>query len=238
MTPMNLTIIEEEIYKFNKDFFYDISQIAEQCIDFTEQNHLHIPKENYTIVGNFLAATLKSFRVIDSTFMSPTLKKISKDVKTLQNLCDSVSNETQNLREIFESEFIKSSPSFSSFAREVLRVQSIRIPSDEDRKERKKLSIMMIELKAIYYKLFEEIFNEDKKYFLSLLKQALNSKTYYFDKLLWHEASKSNVITKHFQILKIKNALNTKDYLLYTTGLMRPYTKEYQYLQSCLRIYK
>lgn len=207
-------------------------------MDFTEQNYLHIPKENYTIVGDFLTTTLKSFRVIDSTFMSSTLKKTAKDVKTLQKLCDGISDETQNLREIFESEFIKSSSSFSSFAREVLRVQSIKNPSDKDKEQRRRLSIMLVELKAIYYKAFEEIFNEDKKYFLSLLKQTLNSKTYYFDRLLWQEVSKSNVITKHFQILKIKNALNTKDYLLYTTDLMRPYTKEYQYLQSCLRIYK
>jgi len=104
--------------------------------------------------------------------------------------------------------------------------------------KRRKLSKILQELKSVYYTAFEEIFNDDKKYFISSLMKALNSKTYYFDKLLWREASKSNVITKHFQLLKIKNRLNTKDYLLYTTGLMRPYTKEYQYLQSCLRIYK
>ncbi|EDZ63611.1 hypothetical protein SMGD1_1179 [Sulfurimonas gotlandica GD1] len=235
---MDLTIIEDEIYKFNRVFFAEVSEAAERCLNFIEQNNLHIPKENYTIVGDFLNTTLRNFRVLDSTFMSSTLKKLNADVKYLKTLYDETIEETHNVKEIFESEFIASSPSFSHFAREVLKAQSIRNPTDEQRKERKKLSAMLLELKDIYYSTFEEIFNDDKKYFLESLMLSLNSKTYYLDRLLWKEATASIVITKHFQVLKIKNKLNTRDYLLYTTGLMRPYTKEYQYLQSCLRIYK
>lgn len=235
---MDLTIIQEEVYKFNGDFFSEIAAVTEECLNFIEHNHLHEPKENYTIVGDFLHNTLKSFRILDSTFMSLTLKKIDSDIKYLQTLYDETIENSQNIKNIFESGFITSSPSFSRFAREVMKIQAIRNPTDEQRKEKKKLSAMLAELKNIYYTVFEEIFRDDKKYFLESLMISLNSKTYYFDKLLWREAASSMVITKHFQVLKIKNKLNTKDYLLYTTGLMRPYTKEYQYLQSCLRIYK
>ncbi len=235
---MDLTIIEEEVYTFNRDFFAEISEVTERCLNFNEQNHLYIPKENYTIVGNFLHTTLKSFRILDSTFMSSTLKKLDEDVKYLQTLRDKTMEETNNIKDIFELEFIASSESFSRFAKEVLKAHDIRNPNDEQRKERKRLSTMLIELRDIYYSAFEEIFQGDKKYYLESLMLSLNSKTYYFDKLLWSEAESSIVITKHFQVLQIKNKLNTKDYLLYTTDLMRPYTKEYQYLQSCLRIYK
>jgi hypothetical protein len=235
---MDLTIIEDEVYKFNREFFSEVSDTTEECLNFIEQNRLHIPKENYTIVGEFLHNTLKNFRILDSTFMSSTLKKINSDIKYLQILYDETVEDSQNIKNIFELEFITSSPSFSHFAREVLKAQSIRNPNDEQRKEKKKLSAMLVELKNIYFTTFEEIFKDDKKYFLESIMISLNSKTYYLDKLLWKEAASSIVITKHFQVLKIKNKLNTRDYLLYTTGLMRPYTKEYQYLQSCLRIYK
>jgi len=235
---MDLRIIEEEVYKFSGEFFYEISKTTEKSLNFIDQNHLYIPKENYTIVGAFLRNTLKSFRILDSTFMSSTLKKLDADVKHLQTVYDETVQDSKNIKNIFESEFIPSSPSFASFAREYLKVQNIKTPNEEQRKEKKKLSAMLVELKDIYYSTFEEIFKDDKKYFLDSLMLSLNSKTYYFDKLLWKEAASSIVITKHFQVLKIKNKLNTRDYLLYTTGLMRPYTKEYQYLQSCLRIYK
>ena len=235
---MDLTTIEDEVYNFNKDFFYEISITTERCLNFIEQNHLHIPKENYTIVGEFLHNTLKNFRILDSTFMSPTLKKLDLDIRYLQSLYDETLKRSQNIKDIFESDFIVSSASFAPFAREILKAQSVRNPTDEQRKTKRHLSQMMQELKDVYYTSFQEIFKDDKKYFLESLLLVLNSKTYYFDKLLWKEASASVVITKHFQVLKIKNKLNTRDYLLYTTGLMRPYTKEYQYLQSCLRIYK
>jgi len=235
---MDLTIIEEEVYKFSREFFSEISETTEECLNFIQQNHLHIPKENYTIVGEFLHNTLKNFRILDSTFMSQTLKKVNSDVNYLKSLRDETIEESKNIKNIFESDFIASSPSFCNFAKEIIKVQNIKNPSDEDRKEKKRLSALLLELKEVYYKTFEEIFKDDKKYFLESLMLCLNSKTYYLDKLLWKEASSSIVITKHFQVLKIKNKLNTKNYLLYTTGLMRPYTKEYQYLQSCLRIYK
>nr|WP_321267159.1 hypothetical protein [uncultured Sulfurimonas sp.] len=235
---MDLTIIEEEIFKFNKDFFSEISTTTQRCLNFIELNHFHIPKENYTIVGEFLHSTLKNFRILDSTFMSSTLKKIDLDVMNLKALHNKTLSNSKDIKHIFESEFIASSPSFTRFAKEVLKAQQIQNPSDEQRKNKKHLLAMMIELKDIYYTTFLEIFKEDQKYFLESLMIVLNSKTYYFDKLLWKEASASIALTKHFQVLKIKNKLNTKDYLLYTTGLMRPYTKEYQYLQSCLRIYK
>lgn len=235
---MNLTIIEEEVYKFNREFFSEISYTTEECLDFIEQNYLHTPKENYTIVGEFLSNTLRNFRILDSTFMSQTLKKINSDVKYLKTLYDATIEDSRNIKDIFESEFITSSASFSNFAKEIIKVQNIRNPTDEDRKEKKRVSALLLELKEVYYKTFQEIFKDDKKYFLESLMLCLNSKIYYLDKLLWSEASASMVITKHFQVLKIKNKLNTRDYLFYTTGLMRPYTKEYRYLQSCLRIYK
>jgi hypothetical protein len=235
---MDLTIIEEEVFKFNREFFSEISSASEEYLNFIEQNHLHIPKENYTIVGQFLQNTLRNFRILDSTFMSQTLKKINSDVKHLNTLYNETLEDSADIKAIFESEFLTYSTSFANVGKEIIKAQNIRNPSNEDKKEKKRLSALLLELKEIYYNTFEEIFKEDKKYFLESLMICLNSMTYYLDKLLWKEASASIVITKHFQVLKIKNKLNTKDYLLHTTDLMRPYTKEYRYLQSCLRIYK
>ena len=160
---MDLTIIEEEVYKFNKEFFYKISKAAEEFSDFIEENSLHVPKENYTLLSDFLYNTLTKFRVLDSSFMSSTLKKISIDVQETQTLYKDTIENSKDINHIFESEFLPSSESFSLFEKEV-----------SNDKDNIKLSQMLIELKEIYYTSFYEIFHLYQRYIDKSLMINLN----------------------------------------------------------------
>jgi len=235
---MDTNVIEDEIYSFNALFFQEIEGIVNENLDFIEINKLNVPKENYTIVTDFLLKTLKKFRVLDSKSMSDTLKKLAYDIELLQSKNILLEEYIKNIKDIFKNKFLITSPLLSSLAKNLVRLKRLEDKTDEDEQEIDYISSDFAQLKKIYYELFYEIFLEDIDTFREGLLTSLNSKAFYFDKILWIEAAKSIVITKHFQVLKLSNKLNTKDYLLYTTELMRPYTKEYKYLQSCLRIYK
>jgi len=235
---MDLKTIEDEIYEFTTAYFDEVADTVEGEIEFIENNNLYIPKENYTIVTDFLNTTLINFRVYDSKFMSSTLDKVHKDAKILQELYKNLKKRTEDIKNIFNTYFISSSPILTAFAKEIIAQKEKVEDSIEDRKLLKKLMLDFKELQNIYYEIFSEIFSEDKTYYTKGILEALNSKAFYFDKLLWKEALESDVIKRRLKSLISENTPNTKNYLLYTTGLMRPYTKEYQYLQSCIRIYK
>jgi len=235
---MNIQSIEDEIIEFNNRYFYETTQIVEGCLDFIQNNNLIIPKANYAIVTDFLAKMVKNFRVLDSKFMTNNMSKLLNDIKILQASYKQLPLTQSEVLQVFKAEFIPFSPLLSSMAKELLELHNLKEKSDDEIVYQKRATAHFKELKDIYYELFIEIFSDDKKYFQKTIKEILNSKSFYLDKLIWLESEKSIVLKKHFKILKMQDKLNTKSYLLYTTEMMRQYTDEYRYLQSCLRIYK
>jgi len=213
---MDITIAEDEVYNFCLEYFEEEALIAELCLAFMDNYELFVPKENYTVMPKFLDTIIKKFRVLDSNFISPTLEKMNKDMQILDNTLNNLKNKTVSIREVFNKDFLEYSAVLSS--------------STEFTNYK--------ELKKVYFCIFSAIFYKDKKYYLSIIKEILNSRAFYCDRLLWREAKASNFIKKHFQVNKISEVLNSKNYLLHATSLMRPYTAEYDYYQSCIRIYK
>jgi len=235
---MNIQTIEDEIIQFNNTYFYETTQIVEGCLDFIQNNNLIVPKANYAIVTNFLAKMVKNFRILDSKFLTNCMSKLLNDIKILQSSYKELPKTQSEVLQVFKSEFIPFSPLLSSMAKELLELHNLKKKSEDEIAYQKRVTANFKELKDIYYKMFIEIFNDDKNYFIKAIKEILNSKSFYLDKLIWIESEKSIVLKKHFKILKMQDRLNTKSYLLYTTEMMRQYTDEYKYLQSCLRIYK
>jgi len=213
---MNIENIEDEVTLFCSEFFEEEADVAEECIDFLEANDLYVPKENYTVMPEFLDSIIKKFRVLDSAFMSATLFKVNKDLQKLKNIYDNLKEKSLNPKKVFNEDFLE-------FSDTLYNAQE-----SENYKA----------LKKIYYEVFTALFFDDRKYYIESILEVLNSKAYYCDKLLWKEARESNFIKKHFQVNKISDKLNSKNYLLHATSMMRPYTKEYDYYQSCIRIYK
>jgi len=235
---MDYKIIEDEIYNFCSDFFEEVSIITEDNVDFIEDNQLHIPKENYAVLNNFLQKTLNNFKILDPTFCSSTLDKLGRDLIYLNNIYNETNKKTANISKIFESKFIPQSSTLTNFAKSILEFSDLADKTSDEIFFLKKMKKDYLQLKEIFFTNFEEIFNDDKKYYMTSLKSSINIKCYYLDKLLWKEADESIAIVKHFSIRKLDEKLNSKDYILFTTALMRPYTEEYKYLQTCLRVFK
>lgn len=235
---MDVSVIEDEISYFCSEFFEDAAAEVEDAIAFIEDNELEVPKENYTVLPLFLTTIIQRFRVLDSAFVSPLLDKVAKDMSTLQSILIPLKKDCENARELFNTEFIESSEILANLQNDINN-QKIRAKGDADLKiTLHESEIQFNKLKKIYYEIFSEMFYEEKTYYLESLLVSLNLFSYYCDKLVWIEASQSNFIKKHFQVQKISTVLNSKNYLLHATSLMRPYTKEYEYYQSCIRIYK
>lgn len=235
---MDYEIIENEVDGFSALFFEDIADAAEENDHFIDDNSLPVPREDYTILNKFLQKTLANFKILDPTYCSSTLNKLGTDLKQLSEIYDKLLKKTKDTKSIFESQFIPHSPTLTSFAKAILDLAELPNKTPEDALYLKKLKTDYIKLKEIFYEIFEEVFINDKKRYLLALKSGMNTKSYYFDKLLWKEADASMTIVKHFSIRKLDGKLNTKDYILFTTAIMRPYTDEYRYLQTCLKVFK
>ena len=235
---MNITIIENEVNNFCADYFREAALGSKACLDFIEKNELYTPKENYTILIEFLDTTRKRFKVLDSNFESITLEKISKDVRALEGILTPLKKDSENINELFITNFIKSSEVLSTLQKEIV-AHKLLIKNDISEKSYLVyIESNFKELKRIYYEVFEEMFYADREYYIDLLLESLNFMTYYYDKLLWEEAANSNFIIKHFQVKQIAEKINSKYYLKHILSLMRPYTEKYEYYQSCIRIYK
>ena len=235
---MDYKNIEDEVYQFCEEYFEDVAILSEENEIFIEDYGLYIPKENYTILVPFLQKTLKNFKILDPTFYSNTLDKLSKDLLQTTQTYAEIIKKSKNLKEIFESEFLQESPILTNFAKAIIEFAQLPDKTSDELSYLKKMKKDYMKLKEVFFNIFEEIFSDDKRHYLNTINNGINAKSYYFDKLLWKEADHSITIVKHFSIRKLDEKLNTKDYILFTTALMRPYTDEYRYLQNCLKVFK
>ena len=235
---MDISIIEDEIANFCDTYFEEISVEVDEGIDYIEEYELFTPKENYTILLKFLKNLIQRFRVLDSNYVSPLLEKVAKDMISLEKMYLTLKDETQNLEEFFKTKVIKKSEILSELQKDILQQKVNSWASLELTNSYEQSKIIFKDLSTAYYEIFEEMFYEDNKYYQESLLLLLNSKTFYCEKLVWKEAYRSNFIKKYFQVKKISETLDTKHYLKHVTSLMRPYTPEYNYYQSCMRIFK
>ena len=235
---MDYETIEDEVYSFCAVFFQDIADIAQDNANFIEDNHLRIPKENYVVLNKFLQKTHNNFKILDPTYYSPTLNKLVEDLKQLSELYEHINKKSKDIKNIFESQFIQTSPTLITFGKKIVEFSELPDKTSDEVIYLKQIKKDYRQLKEVFYNIFQEILNNDKKYHLLTLNSGINTKSYYFDKLLWKEADASITIVKHFSIRKLDGKLNSKDYILFTTAIMRPYTDEYRYLQNCLKVFK
>jgi len=108
---------------------------------------------------------------------------------------------------------------------------------------KEKLIILHKELiefeKAVESEFFNQ-FNEYRNYYIESLEKIINIKTYYFDKLLWAEAKKSEPIRKFFKDAQIKGDYDLKTFIQYYLRNVNVEqtrdTEWHGYLLECLKI--
>ncbi|WP_373073523.1 hypothetical protein [Sulfurimonas sp.] len=235
---MNIETVENEIYDFIDEYFDEELFLVESQLDFIEDNHLITPKINYTHIYPFLSLLLSRFEVMDHDFASSIIKKTSYDVKHIEKTYGNFLEKTQHFENVFKNFFIPSSTVLSDYANEILDLQKGADKSSDDFKQIKHMKQNLIDLKKIYFEVFEKIFSQSYKNINNDFKMIINTKIFYLDRLIWRRATKSENIIKHLQVRKLDEALNAESYLNLIMSMMRPYTDEYKYLEQCLKVYK
>lgn len=231
---MDMALIENEINDFNIEFLKKFVSVQDEFTLLERSYGLIIPKENYTIIADFLTKLFSHFKSIDSKFSNSTLKNLYFDLVRLSQLLHSLSLQTQNAKTLFQTEFLPFSKTLVSLKKEINKLHNKTILSEDEEETLFFLNNSFEKLKEIYYETFQELFHQDTKYLSHRLLEIYNSKTFYFDNLLWIEARKSPLLLEYLKPI----GFSTKEYLLYSSDFLKSYTKDKNYFQQCLRIYK
>ena len=233
---MNVAMIEDEVYAFTQRFFSDISQKLEDALSIIEENSLAQPREDYTILKEYINSIFNHFSNLDYQIVDPLMIKVHRDVITLTNLYKEYTKKCSSLDDIFNKELASYSSILSSLNKDSINYSiSKNLPKQEREENLLKLSSLK-KFKEIYFEIFEQIFAEEKKYFLSLILQILNSKIYYLDLMIWKKAPLSKSIMSSLGLTQ--KQFNSKEYIKTRLSIILPYSQEHQYLTKCLKVFK
>lgn len=232
---MQIQTIEDEVASFTDRYFSDSLDLIDTTFEFIDAHSLYEPKKSYFFCLHFLQTTMNNFTNLDYEFASPTLKKLHRDIHNLHKIYTNQDKEI--LETVFEKKFFPSLSLFKEMQAEILHIQAQ--PMEEEDKE----DIQIIQghtkaMKAIYLTCFKEDYLEQKNSLLESLKNILNTKLYYFDKLLWRDASDSKAITRVHKNLKEDEDLSALVYIEHRLSVDIPYTDNFKYLQKCLKVYR
>jgi len=235
---MDNKTIEDEIYDFIDEYFSDELAIIDEELGFIENNRLLTPCIDYTYMYNFLSDILTKFKIIDPNFSSITIDKLNNDIKNMEKNYNLFLQKSSNLQSVFKSTFVKRSLTLQNYTKSILDLQTTQEKSEEQFHILKQKKQNLVKIREVYFPIFKDIFLENISVIRSDFKTCLNTKLYYFDKLLWGAAADSNVIVRHMKIRKMEGKFSAKEYLKFIMSLMRPYTDEYKYLEKCLKVYR
>jgi len=235
---MDIQTIEDEINLFNTEFFKDVAEVSEEGLDFIANNRLYEPKENYTILFKYLNMLFNYFKSLDYLIINTTLVKLQMDITYIESLYKNFQNDSTQVRDICKNQLMRKSKLLSSIEEQLNKYKKVTNISVEERKALKKDFSNYERLRIIYFETFQEIFVEDRDYFLSSLLQILNTKLYYLEKLLWVAALESETIRRALNKVSYKENIGSKDFIVYKLKIIMPYSQDYIYLQKCLRIFK
>lgn len=234
---MNIDQIKNEVKFFNDNFFREDFELIDNGFYIIDGYGLKEPRKNYLFTFEFLNSTFKHFFSLDYQFASSTLVKLNKDINQVYKHYEDKKKYQDNIDEVFEL-FLKSNTLFIEMKTRLDKLEGNRSLNDYDNETKDIFTNHYTELKAIYFDYFKSNFFESYRYVLNSLKVVLNSKSYYYEKLLWRDAATSENINRKFKLLHMQNSINSYSYLLERLKLALPYTDESQYLEKCLRIYR
>ena len=236
---MDIENIEDEIYDYCDFYFKDINEIIEDEMELIEANNLLQPKDNFITLFDYLNKVVGYFKNLDNAIMDGTLRKIYIDVNYLYKIYEKKKESSEDVRKIFENKFLKKSEAFKVLDTEISKYDENSDITSEERIDYEKLINNREELMDVYFEAFEYIFTTERKYNLHMLLSIINTKIYFLDKFLWNEVSHSKVIMRNLrEVEKNDEGLSSENYIKHRLKIMMPYSKEYLYLEKCLKVYK
>ncbi len=201
--------MEQEINNFLEKFFENEKKVIAFNAEFLEENGFeYITDIDFIKINRFITVAYNTISTIDPKVIDSLIVKFFQDLVFLNKFYQEFKKKSSKSNNAYKK-FVTSYGTVCTLA-ETCNVRGESNNIDElDNKIR---GIFDIKFKEIV-----EDINDD-------LRLIINTKTYYFDKLLWYEALKSKAVWEFFQKTKSKNIKSGE----------RPSTKTFinQYLQT------
>jgi len=245
---MDYEHINHEIDSFFKDYFKPHLEFIESNLSLIENHNLLTPKINYINASKFLSQTYEKFKKIDKNFAPDTLEKLLEEVTYIENMQLNLKTITNNPQDLFKSKFMQNSYVLRSYEDAVKTLKtnlniSLEKSSAEFLNSNEIIDLEfkknnLVKLKKLYYKEFKLKLIHKKSKIDTDLKNIMNSKIFYLDRLLWKYSNKSYKISCDLEVLGLEKNFTSHQYLMKILDIIRPDTEQYNYLKKCLKIYK
>lgn len=225
---------------FLNDYFSDEYEILKFNINFLESNGFEYQEQiDYMKLNRFISASYNTIQANDFQVIDVLLSKFYKDIVYLNNFYKRFIEKSKDPIVIYKSSFLKTYGGLKTIAKKLLDQEDSKLAKAEPSQEE------LAQLDEFLKGQFDLEFDKDFRYFKDNLRLIINTKTYYFDKLLWTEARKSQSIQEFFKKAKreevnLKEPLSTKIFILqYMKTVDMSHTKNqswHEYLNKVLKI--
>jgi len=187
-----MAIIED----FTQTYFNDEYEVLKFNINFLESNGFAYQKKvDYMKLNRFIAAAYNTIGANDVQAIDGLLSKFYKDIVFLNNFYKSFLEKSKDIAMVFKYHFLKSVGDLDGLHTRLSEKEAKRtgkmehLQNDEERNE----------FGAYIKEQFLREFKKERDTYAENLRSIINTKTYYFDKLLWNEAKKSASIRDFFK---------------------------------------
>lgn len=225
------------IQNFNDEYFSDDYEILKFNINFLESNGFaYQTKVDYMKLNRFIAAAYNTIESNDIQVIDSLIAKFYKDIIFLNSFYKNYLEKSKDINSVFKHSFLKSLGGIEGLY--ALLNKEKKYPKKPNEEE---WSAFQEYVKETFIREFKKEWDEYDQY----MRSIINTKTYYFDKLLWNEAKKSTAIVDFFKKSKrtegeLSEELSTKIFIKqYMQTIDLSHAKDvkwHQYLQNIITI--
>lgn len=179
------------IQNFNDEYFTDEYEILKFNINFLESNGFaYQTKVDYMKLNRFIAAAYSTIESNDIRVIDALLSKFYKDIIFLNSFYKNFLERSKDINSVFKHSFLKSLGGIEGLYTRLSQEKKPILKLNEE-----EWSTFCDDVKET----FDHEFKKEWDEYDQQLRSIINTKTYYFDKLLWNEAKKSTAIVDFFK---------------------------------------
>lgn len=203
----NIKILEL-INNFFYEYFSNIDDVLNYNIEFLEENGFEYKTEiDYMRLNRFTSTAYNTLISLDQKLADTLLTKFYKDLVFLNNFYIKYIKNHQDVAIIYKQQFLPYYKGIETIAKNFKTLDKNLELFDDIPK-----------LNQLIQEQFTAEFEKNINLYQNDLREIINTKHYYFDHLLWHEAKKSSSIVDFYkksigEDIKIDDVLSTKLYI-------------------------
>jgi len=198
----------EFVDNFLDDYFTDVRAVIDFNNRFFKKNGFEFKTEiDYIRLDRFVSVAYHTILANNPKIIDTLIQKFYKDLVSLNDFYLDFTKKITEVEQVYKFQFLPYYRGIESIARRLSRSKM-----DFTLKENVK------KLDEYLQKQFVEEFEKFFKVYKNNLRNIINTKHYYFDHLLWHEAKKSHTMREFFKKsigddIDIEATLSTKTFI-------------------------